>query len=265
LTRIAAIGHISRDVVGGAEPRPGGPVYYAARTLARIGADVQIGASCAARHRDELLVPLEAYGLPLRWYESSATTEYSFAYEGEHRFMRQTAVGDPWAPTQAVEAVADAQWVHVGALTRTDFPEETLATLAAGGRTLLVDAQGLVRKPTLGPLATDAHIGDVLRYITILKLDEGEAEALVGSSSPGELRALGVSEVLLTLGSRGAFVVTAEAIEHVEAHAVPTAPDPTGAGDTFAAAYLAARASGDAPLEAAHEAAAAAAALLRGE
>ena len=54
----------------------------------------------------------------------------------------------------------DATWVHVGALVRTDFPTETLAALATAERRLLVDAQGLVRTPALGPLRTNGQIGD---------------------------------------------------------------------------------------------------------
>ena len=263
MSRIAAIGHLSRDVVAGGEPRPGGPVFYAARALAHLAPNAHVAASCSAAHREELLPALEGLGLPVRWYESSETTQYSFEYEGEERIMRQTAVGDPWSAAQAVEAVRDARWVHVGALTRTDFPEETLAALASQGRTLLVDAQGLVRRPTLGPLEMDADVGAVLAYVTILKLNEEETEPLVGSTAPEDLRALGVPEILLTLGSRGSLVVTSEGIEHVDAHEVPDARDPTGAGDTFAAAYLAARAFGEDPVAAAHEATAAAANLLR--
>ena len=59
--------------------------------------------------------------------------------------MWQDAVGDPWTPDQAVEAAADATWIDVCALTRTDFPPATLAALDPGGRQLLVDLQGLVR------------------------------------------------------------------------------------------------------------------------
>ena len=67
--------------------------------------------------------------------------------------MRQDSVGEPWSTERALEAAADATWVHVGALVRTDFPPETLAALATEGRRLLLDAQGLVRTAALGPLA----------------------------------------------------------------------------------------------------------------
>ena len=79
-------------------------------------------------------------------------------------------------------------WIDVCALTRTDFPPAD-ARGARGRRTrLLVDLQGLVRTPTIGPLQTDEHIGDVLHYVEMLKLNDEEAETLVGSAEPEKLQ-----------------------------------------------------------------------------
>jgi sugar/nucleoside kinase (ribokinase family) len=256
VSAVAALGHITRDTVEGGEPRPGGGVFYAARALARLGADAHIEASCSAEDSTALLPPLEAFGLPVTWHESSTTTAYSFHYEGDRRIMWQDAVGDPWTPERALEAAADAIWIDVCALTRTDFPHETLAALDPGGRQLLVDLQGLVRTPTIGPLRTDANVGDVLRYIEILKLNDEEAATLVGSAEPEKLHALGVPEVVLTLGSQGAWIVTPDVAEFVPAEPVEGDVDPTGAGDTYSVSYLVQRAAGAEPVEAARVAAA---------
>ena len=263
MSAIAALGNLSRDIVAGAPPRPGGGVYYSARVLAQLHADAHVAAACAADDRETLLPALEAFGLPLRWYESRATTAYSFRYQGDRRLMRQEAVGDPWPPARAIEAVAGATWVAVCALVRTDFPEETLAVLAAGGRQILIDAHGLVRTPALGPLRT-AKIGGALRHTRILKLNDEEARILVGTTHPEQLRSLGVPEVILTLGSRGSVVVTPTLIERVPVVAVDGHVDPTGAGDTFSAAYLAARAVGADSVEAARSASETVAAFLSG-
>jgi sugar/nucleoside kinase (ribokinase family) len=169
--------------------------------------------------------------------------------------MWQDAVGDYWEPEQAVAAAGDAEWVNVCALTRTDFPPDTLTALAVGGRRLLVDLQGLVRTATIGPLHTDQHVGDALRHIEILKLNDEEAETLVGSAEPHALQGLGVPEVLLTLGSQGAWVITPEASEHVPAVPVDGEVDPTGAGDTYSVTYLVQRVAGAEPVEAARVAA----------
>lgn len=262
MSAIAALGHLTRDVVAGAEPRPGGGVFYATRALARLGADAHAEASSSAEHRDALVRPLEAFGLPVTWHESSATTEYSFHYEGDRRIMCQDAVGDPWTPEQATAAAGDAPWIDVCALTRTDFPPETLAALASDGRRLLVDLQGLVRTATIGPLHTDKHIGNVLHHVEVLKLNDEEAEMLVGSAEPEKLHALAVPEVILTLGSQGAWVVTPQLVEHIPAVPVEGPVDPTGAGDTYSVTYLVQRAAGAEPVEAARVAAATVSAFL---
>jgi sugar/nucleoside kinase (ribokinase family) len=249
------MGHLTRDVVAGAAPRPGGGVFYAARALAHLGATARISASCAAEDRPLLLPPLETFGFDVTWHESSTTTSYSFHYEGDRRVMWQDAVGDPWTPAQAVDAAGDASWIDVCALTRTDFPAETLAALADEGRLLLVDAQGLVRTATVGPLQTDGDVGAVLHHFEVLKLNDEEAVTLVGTSDPLELRALGVPEVLLTLGSQGSWVITPELVERVSAVEVDGPVDPTGAGDTYSVAYLVRRAHGAEPVEAARLAA----------
>jgi sugar/nucleoside kinase (ribokinase family) len=254
VTQLAVIGNLSRDVVAGAEPRPGGGVYWSTRALARLGAHAMVSAACSADDRPLLLPPLEAFGLPVTWHASSQTTAYSFHYEGDRRIMWQDAVGDPWTPEQAVGAAADAAWVNVCALTRTDFPPKTLAALSEGRR-LLVDLQGLVRTPSVGPLHTDEHIGDVLGHIDVLKLNDEEAVTLVGSADPEKLLQLGIQEIILTLGSQGAWIVTPDLVEHVPAVPVAGPVDPTGAGDSYSVTYLTRRAAGAEPVEAARAAA----------
>src|SRR5581483_9757062 len=81
-----------------------------------------------------------------------------------------------------------------------------------------------------------------------------EAEAV------GDLGALGVAEILVTYGARGARVIAGGEETHVAARDVHA--DPTGAGDAFAVTYLAARADGHRPVSAARRATALVAALL---
>jgi len=105
-------------------------------------------------------------------------------------------------------------------------------------------------------------VGDVLRHIDVLKLNDEEATTLVGSAEPERLHGLGVPEVLLTLGSQGAWVVTPHAVEHVPAVPVEGPVDPTGAGDSYSVTYLVTRAEGASPVEAARAAAEAVSTLI---
>jgi sugar/nucleoside kinase (ribokinase family) len=267
MSAIGIVGHLSRDIVAGTAPRVGGTVYYGARSAAMLGAEARVAARCSEADRGLLLPPLELLGLPTAWRPSATTTAFSFHYEGDHRVMSVDGVGDPWTPddvrTWVAEALGDAGWVQVGALLRSDFGPATLAALAEGGRRLLVDGQGLVRQARAGPLACDGDVGRaVLAPLTALKLNEEEAGILAGGVAPDELRKLGVPEVIVTLGSRGSLVVTAKTDSRVAAAGAVTVRDPTGAGDMYSTAYVAARSSGAEPAAAAAHAAAFVAELL---
>lgn len=258
---VVIIGNVVRDIVSGAAPRPGGAVFYQARVTARIPheRDIRIVTRCAPGDRDLLVRPLEAFGLPVTWRPARETQTFDFHYDGETRVMEIVALGDPWTPDDiegwVSQAMGDAEWIMLGALTRADFPPETLAALRREGRQLLVDAQGLVRRGTLGPLVRDGKVSpESFAAVRGLKLNESEALALVSSTDAVALRRLCVPEVVLTLGSKGSVVVTASDEEHVPAVPIQGPVDLTGAGDTFWVSYLVARSQGATPVEAARRA-----------
>ena len=177
--------------------------------------------------------------------------------------MAVDAIADPWTADELVGPLGAVRWVHVAPLTRSDFPASTLAALARGRR-LSFDAQGLARPARTGPLALDADYDpEMLRSVSILKISDEEAELLVDGYSERALGCLGVPEVVVTLGSRGCIVYSDGVAELVRSHAVPSA-DPTGAGDSFATAYLAARSGGSPPVAAGRRACALVADLLAG-
>ena len=257
MPRAAIIGNLVLDVVAGTPERPGGAVWYCARALARIApeADVVLVCRSAEADRDAIVPDLEELGFPVTWRPAERTTRFSFHYEGDRRIMRIDALGDPWTPADvdgwAGEEIGDAPWVIVGALTRSDFPLETFAALAARGHRLVVDAQGLVRHGRVGPLISDGSFDRrILGHITALKLNDEEAVALCGGIDEESLRSLGIPEIVLTLGSEGALIISGEVATRVDAVPVDGAIDPTGAGDSFLLSYAVARQGGNGPYEA---------------
>src|SRR4051812_37938546 len=249
---LAVIGHLARDVVDGGDPRLGGAPWEAGRALRVLGQAARIAAKCGEPEPRPFLNKVASLGIPVHLVCGGSTTEFAIDYGGEEREMTVGAVGDPWTPEEAEEAVGQAEWVQVGPLLRSDFPVETLAALARGRR-LLLDAQGLVRVPQVGPLQFDTNFDRaVLEHITILKLAEEEAVALAGDVE--DVASLGVPEIVVTRGTQGCTIYTRGDREQIPARPLGAVTDPTGAGDGFAAGYLAARAAGHRPAAAARRA-----------
>ena len=250
---IALVGNLSRDFVPGKPPQVGGGPYHGARALQRLRVPARIVARCAEADRDVLMPPLVRLGTPVRYVVGTSTPTFSFSYNGERREMRIDALGDVWAPSDIPE-LPGARWVHLAPLARHEFPVETVAALARRRR-VSFDGQGLVRVPSVGPLQLDAHFDpELLRHLWVLKLSDEEAEVV------GDISALGVREVVVTHGSRGATVHVGGTSELVPAHGV--ARDPTGAGDAFMTAYLVGRHAGFSPVGAARRATAVVASVL---
>ena len=243
---IALLGNLSRDLVDGQEPRPGGAPFHAARALRRLDVRAQLYARCAPEDREALVLPVARLGTPVRYVPGTSTATFRIAFAGGARSLVLEALGDVWAPDDVPRLHDDVRWVHVAPLVRSEFSAETLARIARDRRVLL-DGRGLVRVPEVGELRLDAAYDPaVLEYVHVLKLADEEAELL------GDPAALPVPEVLVTHGSRGATVYARGAATRLPAFALTA--DPTGAGDAFAIAYVAGRARGIAAVAAARRA-----------
>ena len=199
------------------------------------GDDYGVGA-CGAEDEQAFRASLAQTGIPFELRAHGRTTAFSFSYdESGTRTMTVDAIAEPFA------AEVDADWVQVAPLLRGDV-------VLPQAPHVLLDGQGLVRRPALGPLELDAAFDpELLRGVSILKLSDEEA-AVVG--------AVDVPELVVTHGLRGATVNGTDIV------ADPVDADPTGAGDRFAAGYLAARATGAEPVEAGRSAAALVSAIL---
>jgi len=261
MRRLGVVGLVSLDRVDGGIPRLGGAPVYAARTLRLVGAPAVVATKLADEDRPRLA----ALGVPVAARSAGRTIGFRIENDGDRRHMEIDQLGEPWTEEDArgwlARELADADWVHAGALTRSDFPAETLAVLARG-RVLSLDGQALVRRPAVGELTLDADYDpEVLRHVDVLKLARTELDALGLELVEGSLSTLGVREVVVTLGGAGAVVYADGLAEHV-----PTIPldgiDPTGAGDSWITAYALHRRRRHSPVSAARLANGATSALL---
>ncbi len=261
MRRLGVVGLVSLDRVDGGIPRLGGAPVYAARTLRLLGHEAVVATKLADEDRPRVA----ALGVPVAVHAAARTIGFRIENDGERRRMEIDELGEPWSEEEArgwlTRALADADWLHAGALTQADFPAETLALLSRG-RVLSLDGQGLVRRAAVGKLVLAADYDPaVLRHVDVLKLAREELEALGLELVESSLGSLGVREVVVTLGRAGAVVYADGLAEHV-----PTIPldgvDPTGAGDSWTTAYLAYRRRRHSPVSAARLANGAVSALL---
>ncbi|MGZ4482232.1 MAG: PfkB family carbohydrate kinase [Gaiellales bacterium] len=221
--RVGVVGPPATDTlsVDGGEPvtRAGGAPVYAARALRFAGAEP---------------VTVESPG--------RFVTRLHQGPEGTRQVILQAA--EPLTVEHVevlAESLADCRWVLLGAQTAGDFPPETIAALAQRGFALCLDGQGLARGGEPGPVRLRAFPDTAVAGVTALKLNEAEAAPLGLDQRRPAFG--GVPELLITRGERGALVATADRVVEVVTGG-DRFPDPTGAGDSFAALYCLGRARG---------------------
>ncbi|MGI8644522.1 MAG: PfkB family carbohydrate kinase, partial [Thermomicrobiales bacterium] len=163
---------------------------------------------------------------------------------GENRILYVPGTTLLVTPAAARGAVARIEPAFV--LLTLELPAETLAALVATanehGATVALNA-------TPEPASAEP----LLPEIQILIVNEVEAAALIGSPVTGAtsqeaaraLRERGPDKVVITLGSEGAAIASADGVERISARTVETV-DTTGAGDTLCGAMVAALARGEA-------------------
>ena len=254
---VTVLGNLSVDHVDDGPPSPGGCPAFAGIALRSLGPSGRIVTRCADDDLPLFRGILDA--LPVPWDRLSADTTSSFAlrYHGDDRDMTVDAIGPVWEPADIDAARVDSRWVHIAPLLRSDFPVDALRRLTADGRLVSFDGQGLVRTPRLGTLTLEADFDPaLLAQIQVLKLADDEVDALIGGEFDlAAARRFGIPEILVTHGSGGSDLYVDGA--HIEVPATWRVPDvqATGAGDMFSVSYVAGRALGHEPEQAAAEAA----------
>jgi sugar/nucleoside kinase (ribokinase family) len=252
---VCVLGHVTRDVIReGAEPRgrPGGAAYYGAAVLARFGLKVRLITRLAPADAD-LLAELARLGLAVTVKPSAATTVFEAVGEGgpDERTYRALSVADPFMPGDVAGIAARA--VLMDPLTAFDGFAALLSAAAKTAPLVALDAQGFVRKFILSEAPKGALAAGLegFRHLAVVKADAQEAKLLTGKSKPEAaaraLAKLGPREVIVTMGSHGSLLLAEGALTRIPAFPPSRLADPTGAGDSYLAAYVAARLNGKEP------------------
>lgn len=253
---LTVLGNLSIDLIDDAPPSPGGCASFAGAALEAAGGYGRIVAMAAADDLGLFAALTARFGPMVSLIASDRTSSFGLRYEDEKRTLTVEAVGQVWSQHEVDAADPDTTWVHVAPLLRADFPAHTLALLAQRGHRISYDGQGLVRSDRLGPVGLDRDFEPaLLENIAVLKIADDEALVIAeGDFDESTARSLGIAEIIVTFGSDGCDLYLDGAKTHIPAAWRVKGVHTTGAGDMFTTCYVASRAAGVAPAQAAERA-----------
>ncbi|MGY6548950.1 MAG: PfkB family carbohydrate kinase [Roseinatronobacter sp.] len=248
LFRLPRLPQPGETLIAGRRDRDiGGKGLNQALIAARCGMAVTLVAAIGAdATADDLVRLLAAEPLhPALIVKPDTPTDQSViavAEDGENHIISSTGAADALSPQDARDALRAAQPGDTLLMQGNLSFETTCAAIAVARMRAMV----VVVNPS--PIRWD--YAPLLEHVDTLILNAQEARALSGRDDPAQaaawLRAAGAREIVLTLGAGGA-----RRWQGQDHDAVPAAParviDTAGAGDTFCAVFVAARARGLAP------------------
>jgi sugar/nucleoside kinase (ribokinase family) len=225
-----AIGHVTLDHFGN-DVRPGGAALYASITADRLGLNAGILTSHADDFPLELIPPrIEVISVP-----APTTTVFQHTLVGEERTMRVSSVAGPLAEADIPEDWRDADLVLLAPVMN-----EVDARLAAafGDASVAAEAQGwlrgLGRDGAVRTVRWDAA-SQALRSLQAIFLSADDVRGQESAMTEWVQR---VPIAVVTAGRHGALLyVNGDRYDVRPRRAV--AVDVTGAGDVFAATFLA--------------------------
>jgi sugar/nucleoside kinase (ribokinase family) len=238
--RFVAVGHVTNDWL--AQGRfPGGSALYASLVAAKLGATVRVLTSFGSDFSGSDL--LSRAGIELQASPSERTTTFEAVDRGDKRSWRVLSRASPiLGPVDRADIVFACPVLAEVDPSCLKAPPGTVAAAGLQGWLRSLGADGMVEPgepPDLG----------FLRGCKALFCSEED----LAHNAPRVLPILlGLAEiVVVTEGARGALLYLGKRPYRVCALPTQNAVDPTGAGDTFAASFLLALASGVSPLDAA--------------
>jgi len=249
------IGPLCRDtniVAGQAHIRCGGVTYYAGAALARLEVETTVLGACRGGNPPWP----DIQGARLTRLPAAGTLEFVNEYpqaDLSARTQRATAHDNRIGPSELEgQLPSGLDFVVLGPLFHDNFEPETVAWLALKYKVALA-AQGLIRHLERDKVVwrNPGRVIGFLPHCEWVALDEAELAFISGEadleSGARRLIASGAGNVLVTRAERGSVLVLREGIFHIPAFPPALSADPTGAGDTYLAAFLRAAGLFDSP------------------
>lgn len=242
---ICCVGHITSDKV--VTPRsvmhsPGGTAFYFSYAISNMDTRYILVTKIADAEMN-YVEEFRSHDIKVNVQRSAHTVYFENIYGDNPDQRTQNVLQTADAFTAAQMHDINSRIFHLGPLLADDIPVALIKLLAAKG-TVSLDVQGYLRKvidqkvyPANWPEKREA-----LQYVSVLKADEAELQALTGINDPREgaicLAGWGVKEVVVTNGSKGSFIYCDGTFCNIPAYRPKKVIDATGCGDTYMAGYL---------------------------
>ncbi|MDV2685805.1 ribokinase [Alkalihalophilus lindianensis] len=239
---------------------PGGKGANQAVAAARLGATVEmVGAVGNDPYGEALINSLRVNLVGVNYVKvvqgTSGTAMITVEENGENRIILATGANQ-YVTWKSKDVFQSGEWLIVQNEIPWGITESAIKLAAAEGMKVLLNPAPARKIPSA-----------LLPLIDVLVVNEHEAKIVAEVDSDNvtdedlvvHLLSKGVSNVLLTLGTRGCMYASKEEIIHIPAYLVTNVVDTTAAGDTFIGAFVAARMEAKTINEALHFATAASA------
>jgi len=213
----------------------GGSATYSTFALRALGERAALVGNVGTDFPEDFLEGFD--GIDFYLHDSPSTTTFELDYRGEERKVRNVNTG---AVITSMPANLAPKAIHLGAV----MGELSLELLSHLPDTLVsIDAQGVLRKRAEDGstiLSMNETAARFFKRADILKFSIEEAKAASSELDPASAASMLRDEyggiVFVTLGEKGAYLADGT-VSFVPAFHANTV-DPTGAGDTFCAAFL---------------------------
>jgi sugar/nucleoside kinase (ribokinase family) len=256
---VVSVGHVTHDRYG-ERLVPGGCAYFGARTQHALGARVRLVTTVG----EDFACPEAWDGFEAVVRRAGRTTVFTNHYpQGGPRVQRIEAEAPAVDPSSLPAAWREASLLHLAPV----MGEVDLAAWkgAVRARVVGISVQGWIKRA--GPAQSVVQVpwdvdGAMLRGIDAACVGE---EDLVGQGDLLDRLCRTVPIVAFTHGPVGCEIIERGRTRRVGIYPGAREVDPTGAGDTFAAAFLLGLAQGLSPTDAAQLGAAAASVVIEGE
>jgi sugar/nucleoside kinase (ribokinase family) len=218
--------------------------------LPRVGFVGCIGRDREAQFREEMV----KYGVDVRGAKVvSSTGGFRLVYdERGNRTFDVLGVSEEIHPEDIPGEFLDSEMILLGPILG-EVDLETIHFIRKNSKAeLFLDPQGLVRE--IGPEGRIREVGDLGKtktlcgLVDIIKPNEHEARVMVDHEDPfvavRRLTEWGTRLAIVTLAERGSIIAKGRSMIRILAYET-LAKDPTGAGDTYAGAFVTKYLEGD--------------------